>query len=104
MNAFTVGAIVIGLILAFAVYLGVTSGLRMFRDKGPLRLYRLAEGKGLRLPGPPGEADVRAAALAARRCAGCTAHDRCDGYLERADYDGLRRICPNTAYLDRLGS
>lgn len=99
-NAIALAALVF--LLAFAVYASVNSAMRVARDRGPLRLYRLARAQGLRFPGPESEAEVRAGALAARRCASCAVQERCDAYLAKADYAGLRRICPNTAFLDRL--
>jgi hypothetical protein len=75
----------------------------VLRDKGPLRLHRLAEARGLRIPAAGSEHEARAAALAARRCVGCSSHGACDRMLEARDLAGLRGICPNAEYLDRLG-
>jgi hypothetical protein len=101
-NAIAITAIVF--LLAFAVYVAVHSGMRMARDRGPLRLYRLARAQALEFPAAESEADVRAGALAARRCASCAVQERCDAYLAKTDYAALRRICPNTAFLDRLAN
>lgn len=85
-----------------AAWIAVRSALRAMRDESPLRLSRLVEGKGLALAGARSEAEVRSAALAARRCATCASHARCDVHLDARDYDGLRDICPNTLFIDRL--
>jgi hypothetical protein len=92
----------IALLFSFVAYVAFTSAQRMMRDRGTLQLYRLAEARGLELLPSSSELDLRAAAQAARRCAGCASQERCDAYLQNRDYGGLRDICPNTPFLDRL--
>jgi hypothetical protein len=90
------------LLLASAVYGAVSTGRRMLRDAGTLRLLDLAQARGLSLPGEADEPGLRAFALAARRCAGCTVHGECDRLLAGRNFRALARICPNTRYVDRL--
>ncbi len=102
MNTLVLAGIAIVLLIGFALTVAVVSGRRMMREQGPLRLYRVAEAKGLQMPGATSVTEVREAAYAARRCAGCMSQARCDTMLESRDFDGLRFICPNTPFLDRL--
>lgn len=99
-NTIAVASVVF--LFAFAVYAAANSAMRIVRDRGPLRLYRFARAQGLEFPGAESEAQMRAGALAARRCANCAVQERCDACLAKGDYAGLRRICPNAAFLDRL--
>ena len=94
----------IAVLFASALYAAVVTGRRMMREDGRLRLFDAVRGQGLALPGPLNESEVHEAALAARRCAACAGHARCDELLAAGDWNALREICPNTAYIDRLRS
>lgn len=95
---------VIAVLLAFALYAAVVTGRRMMRADGRLRLFDAVRGQDLALPGPQNETAVHDAALAVRRCVVCAQHARCDTLLAARDWNALREICPNTAYIDRLRS
>jgi len=92
----------IAVLLAAALYAAFVIGRRVMRDDGRLRLVEAVHGRGLALPGSEDETCVHDAALAARRCVACAAHERCDELLAARDWNGLRAICPNTGYIDRL--
>lgn len=103
MSVLAVAALVLlALLLASALYGAISTGRRMLRDGGKLRLLDLAQVRGVSLPGEADEPGLRAFALAARRCAGCTVHDECDRLLAGRNFRALARICPNTRYVDRL--
>jgi hypothetical protein len=103
MNAIeTAFVIVIVLLLAAAAYAGVRSALRLLRHDGRLRLSEAVQGQGLVLPEPETGPGVRAQAMATRRCMTCAEQARCDKLLEAHDWNTLREICPNTAYIDSL--
>jgi len=94
----------IAALLGVALYAAVAMGRRILRDDGRLRLVEAVHGRGLALPGPENETCVHDAALAVRRCVACAAHERCDVLLAARDWNGLRAICPNSAYIELLAA
>jgi hypothetical protein len=103
MNAIDLTALlVLVLLLGGAIWAGATSGLRLLRYDGRLRLHEAVEGQNLALPRLEGDRSVISLAGATRRCMLCTEHARCDKLLDAGDWSMLREICPNTAYIDGL--
>jgi hypothetical protein len=94
--------IVIAMLLGACIYAAAVSGWRMARHDGRLRLAEALQGQRLSMPGSERPAAVLALGTATRRCILCAEHARCDKALEAADWNTLREICPNTAYIDRL--
>ena len=77
--------------------------LRALEGGDRLRLVEVAAGQGLgRIVNPDSESSLRKAAHAARRCVFCPEHARCDTLIARNGWTALRRICPNSAYIDGL--
>jgi hypothetical protein len=77
---------------------------RFFGDEGRLRLTEALKARGVAMPLPDSEAELRRCALATRRCVLCVSHERCDEALERRDWQALREICPNGAYIELLAA
>ena len=100
MNDLEFGLLV--LVLVALAGFAVLRARRLLRDDGRLRLPEVLRGQGLALPQDGSDADMRALAIATRRCVACAEHARCDELLAARDWDRLREICPNSAYLSRL--
>lgn len=99
----TLIAVFLGVVvLVLFVYAAFVIGRRLIRDDGRLRLVERLRGQGLELPVTKNEAVLRAGAFAVRRCVACAGHERCDELLAARDWNALRDICPNTAYIDSL--
>jgi hypothetical protein len=94
--------IAIAMVLGAGIYAAAVSGWRMLRHDGRLRLTEALQGQRLALPESERPAAVRALGTATRRCILCAEHARCDKALEAGDWNTLREICPNTAYIDGL--
>lgn len=84
---------------AFAV---TASVLRLLRSDGRLRLAEAMHGQGIALPEVHSHAALRALGNATKRCIACAEHRRCDPLLAAGDWNRLREICPNRAYLEGL--
>ena len=93
--------VLVVLILAPVLY-ATAAALRTVRDEGRLRLFEVLRGRDLPLPEVVGEASVRAAACAVRRCVGCQSQATCDQLAARRDWNALGAICPNRDYIDHL--
>ena len=103
MNAVDFTALlVLVLLLIGAVWAGVSTAVRLLRYDGRLRLHDAVEGQSLALPQLDNDRSVMALAGATRRCMLCAEHARCDKALDAGDWNTLREICPNTAYIDGL--
>ena len=92
----------LALVLGAVAWAGVVGARRIFRSEGRLRLGEAVREQGLALPEPGAAAPAIGLALATRRCMTCAGQERCDELLAAADWDGLREICPNSAYIDSL--
>ena len=93
---------VLAAVAVWFCYAAVVDGWRLFHGDGRLRLDEAVRGQGLALPPLSTERAARAAAMATRRCLTCASHERCDEVLARREWNALREICPNTAYIDGL--
>jgi hypothetical protein len=94
--------VVLAVIVALFCYAAMVDGWRIFRGDGRLRLLEAIRGQRLAEPALDSERSARAAARATRRCLSCVSQARCDKVLAAQDWQALREICPNTAYIERL--